>query len=406
MLSISISSLCCYGVPAFEQHPPSVEKPGDDSSHHSQKRIDHAPGPVYIETEPSLISADTEPLHCPHRIARKSGMDLGMVTGRDRLHGDTRRLAGSALDITRQTLPGTCTSKAHHYSAHDDEQNIVSDSSAFYLAPLISVSSIGTEVQATSPPEVPEAHDGDLIQSPGLIGTIAPCPVTEEPACIDCAAADDASVHKSSPVECDAKSIATTTPEIIITPSKLEPIISDEDPWSPFGTWLLAQTLDARGSPSLGAGAGATPNADTIPVNGFHHRMQSLEGDLLSLGSSQAAAEITNAYTQIPNRHDSTWTARSARQRPHCYPTDGAEYPSGAGKSCCSKDSSYLTVPETTFGPGRLGRRGAYVSLSSCKLLPHVSGNVRLTVAKGMMTNDPAESIEARTEARTRHPWI
>ena len=402
----SISFLCCYRVLGFEQHNPSFVQPGGDSSRHSSKQIDHAPTPACIETEPSLFSAGTEPLHHPSEIARKPDIDLGMGTGRGRLHGDTRRLPGSAPDITRQTLPGGCTSRERHYGTQGDWQSIVSDPSAFYLAPLISVSSIGTQVQATPHPEGPEVHDTDGIRSPSLTGTVAPCPVTEEPARTDAAAAADPLVHNPGLAECDAKSITTTTPEIIITLSKPEPIVSDDDPWSPFGTWLLAQAMDSHSSSSLNADASATPIIDTIPVSGFHRRIQSLEGESSSLGPVQDATGITDADIQELDRHHSAWTAQSARQRPRRYATDEAKYPYGTIKPYRSKDSSYLTVPETSFGPGRLGQRSAQMSLSSCKLLQRVSGGVRLIVVKGMMMNELAGSIEARKEARTGQPWI
>lgn len=403
---LSISFLCCYRVLGFKQHTPSLEQPGDDSSHHSSKQINHAPTPVCIDTEPSVFSADTEPLYRPREIARKSGIDLGMGAGRGMLRDDTRRLPGSASDITQQTLPGSCTSRVRHHSTRSDGQSIVPDPSALYLAPLISVSSIGIQVQATPPPEGPGVHDTARVRSPGLSGTIAPCPVTEEPACTDVVAVVDPLVHKPSPVEYDARSIATTTPEIIITPSKPEPIVSEDDPWSPFSTWLLAQAMDSHSSSSLSAGASATPIVDTIPISGFHRRIQPLERGTSSLGSIQDATGIADADVQVPNRHHSTWTAQSSRQRPRCYATDEAKYPYSPIKPCRSKDSSYLIVPETSFGPGRLGRRSAQMSLPSCKLPPRVSGGVRLIVAKGMTMNELAGSIEARIEVRTGQPWI
>ena len=368
----SILPLCCYRVPAFEQHTPCPEQPGDDSSHHSSRRIDHASGRNCIETGPLLILADTKPLFSSRRTARKSGDDLGMGTGHGRHHDDTGSLPVSAPDITRRTLPRTCTRRVRYHNVQDDEQSIVSDPSALYLAPLISVSSIGTEVQATPPPEAPKVHEADHIQDPGLVGTTSSCPVTEELSCTDGAAADDPLVHKPSPAVYKVESIATTTPKIIITPSKSEPIIPDEDPWSPFGTWLLAQTLDAHSSPSLSTSADAAPNAYANPANRLHRRIHSLGGELSTVEPAQSAAGIADADIQIPNRHHSTCTAQSVRQRPRRHPRDGLKYPPGVVTSCCSKDSSYLTVPETSFGPARLGRRSAHMSLSSCKLLLHV----------------------------------
>lgn len=405
---LSILFLCCHRVPACEQLIPSPKKPGHASSHHGPRRMDHASGPDRIETGPSLILADTEPNISSLRTARRPGVYLGMGTGRGRHHDDTGNSPDSVPDSTQRTLPRTCTSSLHHYNVQDDEQSIVFDPSAFYLAPLISVSSIGTEVQATLPLEAPKVHETDLIQPPGLVGTEPPCLVSEELFCTDGAAADDPVVHKPSPAECEVESIATTTPEIIITPSKPEPITPDEDPWSPFGIWLLAQTLDTHSSPSLGTGADATLNADTNPVSRFHHRMHLLEGEFSTLEPAQVTVGIPNAEIQIPNRHHSTCTARSVRQRPRRYPTEGIKYPPGVVKSCRSKDSSYLTVPETSFGSGRLDRRSAHMSLSSCKSLPYVSDSVRLTVTKGMMKNEAhtRRTTETRTEARTRQPWV
>lgn len=360
----SISSLCCYRFPAFGHRHSNVKRTGDATRDQTQSRIDHSEGLGHIETERSHPSVHTGSVG----EARGSGSDSGMGSGRDRPGDGNRSLALPRKHITRQKRKHRRARSPGRPGHEDDDLSIISDPNTFYLAPLISVSSNGTEIRVTP---APERIVGDTKRRSGSTSTAVPSPTKEQsqerPADTEGIVPLGPEVRQVSP------KITQVTPKNNpverTTPSKLDSVLVEDDPWSPFQTWLLTQTLDTDTSPSRRENAKATPKSDTIVTRDVHDKLRPRKGNPSDLRRVQISTDsIYSEHHQVSReRHPSKGTAASPKS--HSKVADQMAHLPGAGHSRHSKGSSYSPGQRSKLGTKSPGRRNNHGASSSRKSL-------------------------------------
>lgn len=360
----SISSLCCYRFPAFEHRHSNVRRTGDATRDQTQSQIDHSEGLGCIEAERSHPSVHAGFV----RAARGSGSDSGMGSGRDRSGDGNHSLALPRKHITRQKRKHRRARSFGRSGHEDDDLSIISDPNTFYLAPLISVSSNGTEIRVT---HAPERTVGDTMQRSGSTSTAVPSPTKEKsqerPPDTEDIAPLGPHVRQASPKI--AQVSPKKNPVERTTPSKLDSVLVEDDPWSPFQIWLLTQTLDADTSPSRRENAKATPNPDTIVTRDLRDKLRPRKGNPSGLRGVQVSTDnIYSEHRQVSReRHPSKGTAASPKA--HSKVTDQMAHFPDAEHSRHSKGSSYSPGQRTKPGTKSPARRNNHVALPSRKSL-------------------------------------
>lgn len=347
----SISTLCCYRSPAFEHRHSNTKRTGDATGDQSRNPID------YSHQEPHF-SVHTETIG---EARASSGSDSGMGSGRDRPGDGNRSLALPKKYITRQKRKHRQAGKAGRHGPEDDDLSIISDPNALYLAPLISVTSSGTEIRTTP---APEKAVEDKMQRSGSISTAVPSPKKEKP--------------QEQPPDTEGKVLlkpkdrqASPKDKFVerTTPSKPASVPVEDDPWSPFQTWLLTQTLDADTSPSRGVDANATPKRGTLATSGVRDNTRPRKGHPSDLGPVKISTDNTHRKHQVSREEHHLSTRQAAWSKSHSNAADRMTHSPGARHSRHSKGSSYSPGQRTNTETNTLGRRNAHVSLASRKSL-------------------------------------
>lgn len=355
----SLLFLCCYRVRSVEQHTPRLERAGDAVGDRCLDRIDHTAGSGDIGIERLHTSASTESIRCPFGVARESGIDSGMASSRDRLEGVSSAV-GPRSYISRKSRQNALAKNPRCHGAEDDELSIVSDPSALYLAPMITVSSSSSGVR-TSP--ATDRGNRSTMKSHGSVSTSVPSATRRQ------LTSTDGATPEGTPERRRAESTA---------PSKPDSVLTDDDPSAPFRTWLLTQTLDADITPNRGAAPGATPNRGGTPSSHLQSPRQPLEENATSSISSRTTVSMkapgfvsVRPPAPIPHAEHQegkgryTLDAPGTRRESYACGTDRKAYPSIQADFGLGIRSP--NTPGQRSDSNSPGRRDIYRPLSSCK---------------------------------------
>lgn len=354
----SITSLCCYRSSAVEQCLSIVERIGDATGDRGHNRIDHSAGLGHIETQQSHSSVSTE---CAV-VARGSGSDSGMGSGRDRLDIGNRSLARRNTYITRQEWKRRHAGNPDRHGAEDDDLSLVSDPNSLYLGPLISVFSHNTETRAIpSPSETEEDAMQRFVSINTAVQSYAEERPTEQPTDIERAAAESPRAHQLS-----GKGYGVEK----ASPSRLTSVPLDDDSWSPFQIWLLTQTQGTGMSPSGENNANDILESNTTAINDTHDKMRPKKEDVPDPGRLQTSMDLSHSESQVFEERYPLSEASISSSKTRPYVADRVAHSSGAKYSRHDKGSSYSSGQITNSHANSPGRRDIHVSLS-CRKLPH-----------------------------------
>lgn len=357
---ITISYLCCYRARASEETSSGPERSSNAISQTCQDRIDGTESLANTETESLHLPVRPEPVRYLRGVARRSGIDSGMSSSRDRLESTNSNLAGSKSYDARKPQPSRQLNVFERCGVEDDDLSIISDPNALYLGPLITVSSGSTGIRAISSSDKTER---DTMQSSASIATAILSPRTrEEPAYTDNPVAGCSRHRDPSLKTCGGES--TTT-------SKVDSLLLDDDPSSPFRTWLLTQTPDIENSSSRRTDASTPSNPRTIPAKSSHdpkkNRKQNQKARSHNLTPVPGSGKTARAEEQeYERRHPST--SSGPCQDSHDYTTTNRNiYPYDTKYSQSNNASQSSRAPGINTHSTSAGARKMHLSFPSCR---------------------------------------